>query len=161
MYLTQLHLMLNHLPILLVALGGLIELYVLIYKKSNPLINRIGLIFLALAAVTVIPVFLTGEASEESIEKLVLSEQLIEQHEEAARLALFTILGVGVIALLALIRNIRTQVQNRYLVVSAVFCAFISFGFIARAAHLGGKIRHTEITSAKNFNGNPNSEDHD
>lgn len=144
--------MLNHVPILLVVIGGVIALIALIYKKSNPVISRIGLIFLVLAALTVIPVFLTGEASEESIEKLVQSEQLIERHEEAARLALFTVLGVGVIAFTTLIMNIKTQMQNRYLMVTVVLCAFISFGFIARASHLGGEIRHTEITSPNGFN---------
>ena len=123
-----------------------------IYKKNALTIGKIGLIFLVIAAITVIPVFLTGEASEESVEKIVQSEQLIEQHEEATKLALFTILGVGIISLVALIMSIRTQMQNRSLVVSVVLFSFISFGFVVRAAQLGGKIRHTEIATSNGFN---------
>ena len=123
-----------------------------IYKKNTLTVSKIGLIFLTIAAITVIPVFLSGEASEESVEKIVQSEQLIEQHEEAAKLALFTILGVGIISLTALIMSIRTQMQNRSLVVSVVLFSFISFGFVARAAHLGGKIRHTELATSNSFN---------
>ena len=119
-----------------------------IYKKNTLVVSKIGLIFLTAAAITVIPVFLTGEAAEGSVEKIVQSEQLIEQHEEAAKLALFTILGVGIISIVALIMSIRTQMQNRYLAVSVILCAFIAFGFVAKAAHLGGKIRHTEIASS-------------
>jgi len=65
---TQIHLALNHIPVLLSITGGLILLFGLI-KKNTP-VMRTALILLVAAALFTLPVYLTGEGTEEAVEKL-------------------------------------------------------------------------------------------
>jgi len=58
---TQIHLALNHIPVLLSITGGLILLFGLI-KKNTPVI-RTALILLVAAALFTLPVYLTGEGT--------------------------------------------------------------------------------------------------
>jgi len=130
---TQIHLALNHIPVLLSITGGLILLFGLI-KKNTP-VMRTALILLVAAALFTLPVYLTGEGTEEAVEKLPgVSENIIERHEDMALLSLALIFLTGFIAIVSLV------------------IAFVSFGTFAQTAHLGGQIRHTELRSSVSQN---------
>jgi hypothetical protein len=138
-----LHLMMNHLPVIALP----IFLGVLSWgrlKKQDAVIH-VGLCGIILAALTVLPVYFTGEPAEEVIEHMAgVSETFIEPHEEAAEVALITTLIAGAAALLCLLAS-RFRI-NRNLALNAVsVVALFAIMLLGWTAHLGGQIRHPEI----------------
>ena len=142
---VQMHLALTHVPVIL-SLVGLIMLAVAFLIKA-PMVTKTSYILILIAGIAAVPVFLTGEGTEEAIENLPgVSEAVIERHEEAAKLAMISIAAAGVAALAALF-SIRWQIAPRVLKVVVLLLGITSGGLMAQTAHLGGQIRHTEIRS--------------
>ncbi|MGA7216148.1 MAG: hypothetical protein WCE49_07960 [Terrimicrobiaceae bacterium] len=141
---VHLHLMLNHVPVLGVAFGlALVGLS--LWRKSEEL-KRVSLGFLIVVAALSIPAYLTGEPAEKIVEDLPgVSEDVIEQHEEAAQVAFVGVLILGAVALCGLIffRG-ETRVPN-WLSVTVLVMSVIVFALMAWTANLGGLIRHPEI----------------
>ena len=94
--------MLNHVPVLGVAFGlALVGLS--LWRKGGEL-KRVSLGFLIVVAALSIPAYLTGEPAEKIVEDLPgVSEDVIEQHEEAAQVAFVGVLILGAVALCGLI----------------------------------------------------------
>ena len=140
---AHVHLMLNHVPVLGTVFGLVLLGWALV--RRNEMLQRAALgtfIFTALAA---IPVFLTGEPSEEMVEHLAgTAEQAIEAHEEAAVVALIAIEALGALALAALLL-FRKRVMPRPMVGAALVFALVTAGWMAQTANLGGRIRHAEL----------------
>ena len=142
---VQMHLALTHVPVVL-SLVGLIMLAVAFLIKS-PTVTKTSYILILIAGIAAIPVFLTGEGTEEAIENLPgVSEAVIERHEEAANLAMISIAAAGLAALAALF-SFKWQIAARVLKVLVLLLGIASGGLMAQTAHLGGQIRHTEIRS--------------
>ena len=105
---VHIHLILNHIP----AIGLLIATALLItalLRKNDELMKVVLVLFVFLALIS-IPVFMTGEPSEEEVEHLPqVSHSLIEKHEDAAAISLgvVEILGVSSLAGLFLFRGAR------------------------------------------------------
>ena len=136
------HLMLNHFPIIGTLLGTGVMVYG--YFTRSEATQRAALLTWFLMALAAIPVFLTGEPAEESVEGLAgVSEALIEQHEEAAELALWVMEALGLLSLAAFF----LKANNKILTGVAFALSLITFGLMARTGYLGGQIRHTEIRS--------------
>lgn len=138
------HLAINHLPVLGLFWG----LGVLIVGRfiHSGVTVRVGFWLCVAAGIFAIPAYLTGEPAEEIVEKLPdISKSLIEQHEEAASIALAATLLVGVLALgsLFLARGARPISTLSFSIVTGV--ALIAFGCMAWTAKLGGEIHHPEI----------------
>ncbi|RYY43686.1 MAG: hypothetical protein EOO06_19340 [Chitinophagaceae bacterium] len=152
---VQMHLALTHVPVVL-SLVGLIMLAVAVFIK-NPTITKLSYILIFIAGIAAIPVFLTGEGTEEAVENLPgVSEAIIERHEDVAKLAMISIAAAGFAALAALF-SFRWQIVTRVLKVVVLLLAITSGGLMAQTAHLGGQIRHTEIrTGVAVQNGNEN-----
>jgi len=141
---SQIHLALNHAPLFFSIAGCLILLYGFIRKDDS--LKFLSLYFMIAAALFTIPVYLTGEGTEEMVEELPgISERLIERHEEMARIGLIVIIIAGIAASTALIIRKKPALLKSALVLCA-FLSFISFGVMAQTAHLGGQIRHSELT---------------
>lgn len=142
---AQIHLALTHVPVIL-SLVGLIILVIALFKKSNSLIKTSYYILL-FAGLSVIPVYLSGEGTEELVESLPgVSEDIIERHEEVAKLAMISVVVAGLAALTGLVLSQRSSVAKITKAVVLLF-AISSTGLMAQTAHLGGQIRHTEIRS--------------
>jgi uncharacterized membrane protein len=140
---VQMHLALTHVPVIL-SLVGLIMLIVAFLTK-NSILTKTSYVVLLIAGVAAIPVFFTGEGTEEAIEKLPgVSEAVIERHEEVAKLAMVSVSAAGLLALAALFL-FRWQVASRVFKLVVLLLAITSAGLMAQTAHLGGQIRHTEI----------------
>lgn len=143
---SQIHLALNHAPLFLSITGGLILLYGFIRKAAY--LKFFSLYFLICAALFTIPVYLTGEGTEEMVEDLPgISEGLIGKHEAMARIGLIVVTITGVVALVALMIKKKSASLKVPLLLCA-FLSFISFGIMAQTAHLGGQIRHSEISQS-------------
>ncbi len=105
-----------------------------------------ALVAIVAMALVAIPVFLTGEPAEDSVEKIAgVTKSSIEEHEEAGELALWFMELAGVMALLSLI---FTYLKQSFVVLSIRLTWILSiaaFLLMARTGYIGGKIRHTEI----------------
>lgn len=142
---VQLHLALTHVPVIL-SLVGLIVLVVAFFIK-NPTIVKTSYLLIFIAGVAALPVFFTGEGTEEAIENLPgVSEAVIGRHEEVARLAMISIAIAGLLALAALF-SFKWQNTARFFKVFVLVLTIASGGLMVQTAHLGGQIRHTEIRS--------------
>jgi len=147
------HLILNHFPII-GTLGGVVVLLYGFIRKNNDTKVLGALLILAMAIISVI-VMETGEAAEEVVEKIPgISEAAMEAHEDAAKIANGILIASGVLALISLVlhffkRNAVTIAMSATLVLSAV-----AFGFMGYTGYLGGKIRHTEITTGNSIPAN-------
>ncbi|MCY7330076.1 MAG: hypothetical protein LH618_16100 [Saprospiraceae bacterium] len=141
---THWHLLLNHFPIIGTILGAGVMAYGY-FAQSEPT-KKAALLTWIVMALVAIPVLLTGEPTEESVENLAgVSEAIIGQHEEAAELAFWVMEALGVFALFAFFIKGKSV---RKAVVGATFAlSFATFGLMAYTGYLGGQIRHTEIRS--------------
>jgi uncharacterized membrane protein len=156
---AQIHLALTHVPVIL-SLVGLAILIIALIKKSNSLIKTSYYILL-ISGLAALPVFLTGESTEELVERLPgVSDAIIERHEEVAKLAMISIVVAGLAALTGLFLFKRST-ATRILKVVVLLFAVSSGGLLTQTAHLGGQIRHTEIRSgftAQNGTGNESNQ---
>ena len=140
---VQLHLALTHVPVILSFVGLIILISAFFIK--NKTLTKTSYILLLAAGVAAIPVFLTGEGTEEVVENLPgVSEGIIERHEEVAKLAMISIVVAG-LASLAAFFSFRWHGVARIAKVAVLLLAFASAGLMTQTAHLGGQIRHTEI----------------
>jgi hypothetical protein len=149
MNLAHVHLILNHVPIFTIPVSFIFFIYSL--RKKNEDLKRFSLFVLLLTALSVIPVYFTGEPAEKLIEDLPgVNEKNIENHEEAAEVALILTLASGGLALLALVFP-KNEKLNHYLpriLFITTLAATVSLGY---TAGLGGKVRHSEeIGDGKN-----------
>ena len=158
---VQMHLALTHVPVIL-SLVGLIMLVAAFFIK-NSIITKTSYIVILVAGIAALPVFFTGEGTEEAIENLPgVSESVIGRHEQVATLAMIFIAAAGLMALAALF-SFRWQIAARVFKVVVAVLAITSGGLMAQTAHLGGQIRHTEIRNSvalqNNIRTTGNSED--
>ncbi|MCX6316838.1 MAG: hypothetical protein NTW29_06085 [Bacteroidetes bacterium] len=140
---AQIHLALNHAPLFLSLIGGLLLGWSAI--RSNNTIRSLSLWMLVAAAICTIPVYFTGEGTEELVENLPgVQESAIEKHEQLATLS-FIIIGImGVISLLALWLK-QNKMVARWATIFTLLLSLASFITMAQTAHQGGLIRHSEI----------------
>lgn len=142
---VQLHLALTHVPVIL-SFVGLIMLIVAFFIKNTTL-TKTSYFVLLIAGIAAIPVYFSGEGTEEAVENLPgVSDAIIESHEEVALLAMISIAAAGLVALAALF-SARWQASAHIFKIVVLVLAITSGGLMVQTAHLGGQIRHTEIRS--------------
>lgn len=113
-------------------------------KKNHTITRTAFYIFLA-AGLFALPVYFSGEGTEEVVERMPgVSEAIIEQHEHLAAVALGVIAATAFIALIGLFLHNRQQWLRAFKVLSLLL-AMGAAGLMGATAHLGGQIRHTEI----------------
>lgn len=145
MNLTHLHLVLNHFPIVGTLIACLL-LFVGLLRKQT-MLQQTGALLLVIMAIIAIPVFLTGEPAEESVEHLAgISRRVIHEHEEAAEFAIWLMGLTGILSFLAYIFQQRVGMKGYWLVWVFSLLTFVS---MARVGLLGGEIRHPEASSAQ------------
>lgn len=142
---THIHLLLNHFPIVGTLIGSAILLYSIIKKQDTGKIT--GASVIVIMAIIAIPVLLTGEPAEESVEHLSgISKALIHDHEEASEKAFWLMEITGVFSLFAIVLyKIKSAFAPKAFLVAFIF-SVITFFAMAWAGNLGGKIRHPETS---------------
>ncbi|MBI3920187.1 MAG: hypothetical protein HY318_02120 [Armatimonadetes bacterium] len=144
MNLAHIHLLLNHIPV--VGCGFGILLLILGAARNSADLLKASLLLSIVVAMAAIPTYFTGEPAEEVVEHLpYVSEPMIEQHEDAAKVAFAVTEAYGVVALASLLFLWRASAIPRWLITTALALSLISGGLMARTAGLGGKIHHQEI----------------
>lgn len=143
---AQLHLALNHLPVVLSWAALAVMLWGWLTK--NPEIRKVGLVLVIATAVFSGAAFWSGEPAEEVLEKLpAFSKELVHEHEEAGEAALIISILAGVSALAASALAKKKPRLSRYALPITIALALLSSLSFLRTAHLGGLIRHEEIRS--------------
>ncbi|OYU56990.1 MAG: hypothetical protein CFE25_07155 [Chitinophagaceae bacterium BSSC1] len=148
---THIHLLITHLPIFGSILGGLVLAHGIGTKSIQT--NIAAYYILILSSIGAGIAYLTGEGTEETVEKLPgVIESSIKQHEEIALYALIALIILGVTALIACILTYRKSNLASSFAFVVLLLSMISFGLVARTGYLGGQIRHTEISNAVSSN---------
>ena len=148
---THLHLLLNHFPIIGTMIGSGILLWGIIKKQNN--IKSVAAAVLTIMAILAIPVYLTGEPAQESVEKLPgVSKAIIELHEEAATLAIWLMGITGLASMAALFFAWQKRKTANTVFIIAFVLSAVCFAAMARTGYYGGQIRHTEIRSGNMSN---------
>ncbi|MGI9534444.1 MAG: hypothetical protein ACR2NW_05805 [Thermodesulfobacteriota bacterium] len=157
---AHIHLMINHVP--LVGIGFTILLLIIGMLKNNKEIINIALIFVILVALWAIPAYLTGEPAEELVENLPgISHQLVEEHEEKAKVAFILIEITGILALATIILQRFSKKLFELITTLTLVALIISGVFITWTANLGGKINHPEIRSGATIQNTPSIDEND
>jgi len=141
---THIHLAITHFPII----GTLIGIGILAYGiiSKNDVIKQVALATFIVMAIASIPVFLTGEEAEETVEHIAgISENLIEEHEELAEKAIWLIVLMGLFSLVSFIAIFKKLSFAKITTLIVFFISIATFGLFAKVGNLGGQIRHSEI----------------
>lgn len=141
---SHIHLLLNHFPILGTLIASGILLWG-IYQKNHA-IKMLAAALLVAMALIAIPVYLTGEPAEETIEHLPdFVESTVELHEDAALVALIIMELTGAVALGVFIIGLWRGIASNAGFYWVLGLSLVTCIAMARVGYLGGQIRHTEL----------------
>ena len=144
---AHVHLAVNHVPVVLIPVAVALLAFAIVRRSAE--ITGVSLGLLVIAAVLAGGVYLTGEPAEEFVEHLPgITHETIEEHEEAAEIAAVVTVLAGLSALAMLVAGPGGQQAPTWLLATTFVLAFAAAGLMARAANLGGFIRHSEIAAA-------------
>jgi len=141
---AHIHLIVNHVPIM----GSLFAVLLLGagLLRQNDTLTQAGLVAVLLAGLLCLPAQLTGEGAAAIVQDMPrVSRALVWDHAAAAELGFWVLEGAAALALFSLLLLKSASPRARLLAFLTLAVAAGSFGLLARAANLGGQIRHTEI----------------
>jgi uncharacterized membrane protein len=141
---AHLHLLLNHVPTVGTVVGLGILLLALV--RRNESLKHVGLEVLFVIALLTLPVYLSGVGANQKLRNQPgISDDAMRAHHDAA-LAGFTVTEfAGFVAWVALWQSRRRGRAAQGLVPAVLLLSMVALGLMARAATLGGEIRHPEI----------------
>jgi uncharacterized membrane protein len=141
---AYLHLLINHFPILGFVFGVLVIATGFLLKNDAVKLTSFGLI--TFSALMAIPAFMTGASAEDAVEGLAgITETITESHEDAAALALWLIIPVGVISALAFWSVLKKDKLARSLSIITFVLSVLSAAVLGWVGKTGGQVRHTEF----------------
>lgn len=146
MSVIQLHLLINHFP-LIVPIVALLLLFWGLFKKSEVLMQACLGLFVLTAFFTWGAV-LTGDPAADAVKLLPGFERsYIREHDHAADFALISSIVTGVMSLVLIwgLKKKRDFTQKRWSWSLLIILSLWSISVAARTSHLGGLIRHDEI----------------
>lgn len=140
----QLHLALNHVPVIGIPIFVLL-LMVGWWRKSHDVI-RFVLWSIALLAVAAIAIKFTGDfAAEQSPEQFAAVKDFVSRHEQAGDQSTTGVFFLGIAATLALFLARRGKSVPSWALALVLFLGIITALLYARSAHSGGQISHPEL----------------
>jgi uncharacterized membrane protein len=142
MTLAHLHLLLNHVP----TVGTVIAMALLLMSlvRKNEGLKRISLELFCVIGLVTLPAYLAGLGTQPALEEMGVDLAAMQRHHDAAFQASIGMLLTGFIAWLGLWKSRRGSPSQVHVPVVLVLAA-ITMVLMARAANLGGEIRHPEI----------------
>ena len=144
MTVPHLHLLLNHIP----TIGGaaaLVLLVVAFARKSDDL-KRIALEASYVVALLTLPSYLSGVGAQQSLlETPDVSQAYVDAHWDAAVFSLAFLQLAGAFSWFALWKYRRNGAWPISTITIVLVMSVLAFAASARAASLGGEIRHPEI----------------
>jgi uncharacterized membrane protein len=140
---THVHLMINHLPV--IGLAVPIALLLIDLARKNRRLEWLSLQMFVVFAVLAIPVFLTGSPANHKMREMPgISRDAIHRHSNAADFAFWAMGGLGAISLGTLYKFRASETAPPRLTAALLALALIALGLMIWTADLGGKIRHSE-----------------
>ena len=135
---AHLHLLLNHVPTIGFGLGLGLFVAALLIKSED--LKRASFVVFFIIALIAIPAYLTGNAASFVLQdEPAVSQDVVAAHQDAAMLALVPMEITGLLAWFALWRF------RRWHLAALLVLSVLAVGMMARAATLGGEVRHPEI----------------
>lgn len=151
---SEIHLALTHVPVIL-SLTGL-AILAISWLAKNDTLTKTALYIFIVAGLVAVPVYLTGEPTEELVENIPgISEPAISTHEETAEVS-FIIAGVLALLSIAALVAYRSSIA-RFIRMAMVPLGLVAAAAMVQTAHTGGLIRHTEINTAATAGGGSES----
>ena len=146
--LAHVHLLINHFPTIGTILG--LGLLLLSFIRRNDHLKKVSLEVLFLIALATMPVYISGQAAAEALKgQSGVSAAAIVAHNDAA-LASFIMMEItGFFAWLVLWRMRRIGWPTKGLTYTVLVLAVMTVAAVARAANIGGDIRHPEISGGQ------------
>jgi len=154
---AHLHLLLNHVPTVGFVIGLILFVSSLIARSAE--LKRASLVIFVGIALVTIPTYVSGNAAQEVLcaggakaskcADAGVSQSLIQTHEGAALLAFAAIVLTGAFAWLGLWQIRRTSRAENWNLAVILLLSLVAFGLAARAANIGGEIRHPEIRATQ------------
>jgi uncharacterized membrane protein len=142
---ADLHLLLNHFPIIGTMIGC--GLFVVSFFGKNEDMRRASYILLAAMALLTIPAFLSGFGAQIMIgRQRGISDALIQRHEGSAMLAFWFMEATGAFALIGLWQAHRSSAPSRSNIATVLVLSLLTMGLMARTGNTGGDIRHPEVS---------------
>jgi uncharacterized membrane protein len=149
MNIPHIHILLNHVPTVGFSLGVALFVAGLIFNSRD--LKKASLAVLFFIAVLTTPVYVSGNAAADAIcpgEKECLpgvAKGAVTTHENVAFLAYGCMQLTGALAFMGLWRMRRRLRVGTGTSVAVVALSLLTFAIMARAATIGGEIRHPEI----------------
>jgi hypothetical protein len=153
MDMTHVHLLLNHVPT--IGFGIALAMFVIALLMKSAELKRAALVLFVGVGMLTIPTYVSGNSASEVIceggtraptcTDTLVSKTLIQTHEGAALLAFTAILLTAAFAWLGLWQLRRTSNVEGWTTGLVLIMSLVAFGLVARAANIGGEIRHSEI----------------
>jgi uncharacterized membrane protein len=139
---AHLHLLLNHIPT--VGFGAAVVLFAAGLMKKSGDLTQASFVAFFINALLAIPAYVSGNAAEFILrDQPGVSADVIAAHQNAAMLGFILMQMTGVVAWVALWRF------QRWIVPTLLSLSVATFAFMARAATIGGGIRHPEILTGE------------
>jgi FtsH-binding integral membrane protein len=141
---AQLHLALNHVPVVLSMAGLAVLLWGTVTKNAD--IKKVGFTLAILTAICAGAAYLTGEPAEDVLKKLPdYPRPFVHAHEDVAEIALIVSIIAGVFAAAALyLGKIKNKFSSLTGLITIALLVIASLAFL-QTAHLGGLVVHKEI----------------
>ena len=158
----QLHMLVNHIPVIGLPIAMAAIVYGL-FRKSDAVLGFAMLLVIACALGTG-AAKLTGEEAEEVVEEMAdVSHGMIHEHEEAAELVVYAAVVLALMAAASLVMGRGDRTMPRPLVLGVLLLGLGVSGYVGYVAHLGGIINHPEIrdgsANVQGLNGDEDDDD--
>jgi hypothetical protein len=153
MNLAHIHLLLNHFPT--IGFGIALGLFLVALIRDSEELKRTSLVIFFLISALAIPTYLSGNAALETLcsgpEGACppgVSVATVRAHEDAALPGFILMEITGFVAWLGLWQFRLISRTPRWNTTAVLLLSILAFGLMARAANIGGEIRHPEIEAA-------------
>jgi uncharacterized membrane protein len=141
---AQVHLMLNHVPVI----GSFVLAFIFIHlhiRNNEKSKKGVFLSYILVLAVMIV-VVITGDPSEEILKNYPgISSSLIELHENFGYASLYLIIVLSLLSIYGLYLIRKLKALPVWFNTGFITAASVLIVLVALTAHYGGQIRHPEI----------------
>jgi uncharacterized membrane protein len=146
--LAHVHLLLNHFPTVGTILG--LGLLLLAFVRRNDHLHKASLEVFFLIALATLPAYVSGVAAQQALKgETGVSAAAMATHGDAALLAFIVMEIAGAVAWLGLWQFRRIGRPSAATLTAVLLLSVVDVALMARAANLGGDIRHPEILAGQ------------
>ena len=141
---VHVHLLLSHAPVVIMVLGaGLLIVGAFLQSED---VKRASLGVFILASLVLLPLYFTGEPSQDAVKGLPgISDRILDRHQAVAATGLASGLLLGLLAGAGLFLFRRAKPIAIWFTCTLLAVSLVASGLLAWTANLGGQIRHSEI----------------